>query len=117
MQARSGPSSRQELERFDLVFLALPHGASARVAKALERRVDRVIDLSGDLRLTSAEDYRDWYGTEHPAPQLLGTAVYGLPELFGEALPGAGLIACAGCYALGRADRRRTGARHGRGVR
>jgi N-acetyl-gamma-glutamyl-phosphate reductase len=87
------------LAGLDVVFLALPHGASARAAAALRGRVGHVIDLSGDLRLPDADSYRAWYGQEHPAPELLGQAAYGLPELFGCALPGASLVACAGCYA------------------
>jgi len=83
----------------DVVFLALPHGASARAAAALLGHVKHIIDLSGDLRLTDAETYKRWYGLDHPAPYLLGRAAYGLPELFGAALPGASLVACAGCYA------------------
>jgi len=88
-----------QLAGLDTVFLALPHGASATAVKQLKGRVGRIIDLSGDLRLNDAEEYRQWYGLEHPAPELLGSAVYGLPELFARPLPGADLIACAGCYA------------------
>jgi N-acetyl-gamma-glutamyl-phosphate reductase len=61
--------------------------------------VGRIIDLSGDLRLTDGAEYERWYGRSHPAPELLGVAVYGLPELFGAQLVDAELIACAGCYA------------------
>jgi len=89
----------EALRGLDVVFLALPHGESARVAGKLAGRVGAVIDLSGDLRLEDAESYRAWYGREHEAPDLLGRAVYGLPELFGADLPGATLVACAGCYA------------------
>lgn len=92
------PFDAAALAGLDAVFLALPHGASGRAAAALDGRVGRVIDLSGDLRLADAEAYRRWYGREHPAPALLGRAVYGLPELFGDELPGAALVACAGCY-------------------
>jgi N-acetyl-gamma-glutamyl-phosphate reductase len=87
------------LAGLDVVFLALPHGASAAATRELQGRVGRIIDLSGDLRLADAEEYRHWYGLEHAAPDLLGSAVYGLPELFRSSLPGADLIACAGCYA------------------
>jgi N-acetyl-gamma-glutamyl-phosphate reductase len=87
------------LAGFDAVFLALPHGASGAVARTLLGRVGCVIDLSGDLRLSDAAVYRRWYGLEPPAPELLGKAVYGLPELFGADLSGASLVACAGCFA------------------
>jgi N-acetyl-gamma-glutamyl-phosphate reductase len=93
------PFEPATLAGFDAVFLALPHGASASAASALRGQVGSIIDLSGDLRLPDAASYRRWYGREHPAPELLGEAVYGLPELFGESLPGADLVACAGCYA------------------
>ena len=93
------PFDPAALAGLDVVFLAQPSGASARAAAALRGTVGRIIDLSGDLRLADAASYRRWYGEDHAAPELLGTAVYGLPELFPEALPGATLIACAGCYA------------------
>ena len=93
------PFEPAALAGFDAVFLALPHGASASAARRLRGRVGCVLDLSGDLRLPDAASYRRWYGLDHPAPELLGEAVYGLPELFGESLPGAELISCAGCYA------------------
>src|SRR5262245_21102937 len=64
-------------------FLALPHGVAAEYAARLrrERPAAVVVDLSGDLRLPSAESYRDWYGHAHKAPALIGTAPYGLTEL------------------------------------
>jgi N-acetyl-gamma-glutamyl-phosphate reductase len=89
----------EALAGLDVVFLALPHGEAAAAAARLYGRVGVVIDLSGDLRLSDAQAYMKWYGREHPAPELLGKAVYGLPELFPHDLPGARLVACAGCYA------------------
>jgi N-acetyl-gamma-glutamyl-phosphate reductase len=82
----------------DLVFSALPNGRSAALAPAILDAGARVIDLAGDFRL-EAEDYPDWYGFEHPAPAWLGKAVYGLPELFGDRIAGATLIANPGCFA------------------
>lgn len=93
------PFEPAALAGLDAVFLALPHGASASAARELRGRVGCVLDLSGDLRLPDEATYRRWYGRAHPAPELLGEAVYGLPELFGEGLRGAELISCAGCYA------------------
>lgn len=92
------PFDPAALAGLDAVFLALPHGASGRAAAELEGRVGCVIDLSGDLRFADEATYRRWYGRAHPAPALLGRAAYGLPELFGEELEGARLVACAGCY-------------------
>jgi N-acetyl-gamma-glutamyl-phosphate reductase len=57
----------------------------------------RVVDLSADFRLHDRGIYEDWYGA-HQAPDLFGSAVYGLPELHREAIPGADLVANPGCY-------------------
>jgi N-acetyl-gamma-glutamyl-phosphate reductase len=98
-RSRLEPFDPERLAGLDAVFLALPHGSSAAAASRLHGRVGRIIDLSGDLRFEDPEVYRHWYGLDHPAPELLGKAVYGLPELFGDAIPGAEIIACPGCYA------------------
>ena len=82
----------------DIVFLALPHGVSAEFAKPLLDRGARVIDLSADFRLRSADLYREFYGKVHIAPELLANATYGLPELYRDQIRGASLVACPGCY-------------------
>ena len=84
-------------KRVDLAFTALPHAASAPTVQALRAAGVRVLDLSADSRLRDVETYRAWYG-EHKAAELLGSAVYGLPELYREALRGAELVAVPGCY-------------------
>jgi N-acetyl-gamma-glutamyl-phosphate reductase len=81
----------------DLVFSALPHGESARLAPLLLERGCTVIDLAGDFRL-DAGDYPVWYGFDHPAAAWIDKAVYGLPELFGDRLLGAKLVANPGCF-------------------
>ncbi len=86
------------IEDVDLVFLCLPHGQSAEVAAAALQVGTRVIDLSADFRLADADTYRQWYGQRHPAPELLGEAVYGLTETERERLAGARLVANPGCY-------------------
>lgn len=86
--------------KVDLAFAALPHAASAPSVAALRRAGVAVADLSADFRLRDPAVYREWYG-EHPAPELLAEAVYGLPELHREKLRGAGLVACPGCYPTG----------------
>ncbi len=81
-----------------VVFLALPHGVAAEYAIPLLEKGCQVIDLSADFRLRSAEVYQDFYAHEHPAPQLLAKAVYGLPEIYRESIRGATLVASPGCY-------------------
>lgn len=84
----------------DVVFVALPHGAAARAVARLRSVVPHVVDLSGDLRHDSAATYERWYGAPHPAPELLGEAVYSVPELTDHALlRDAALVSCGGCYA------------------
>jgi N-acetyl-gamma-glutamyl-phosphate reductase len=82
----------------DLVFLALPHGASQAVVGDLVGRVGHVVDLAADFRLRDAGLYPRWYGEAHTAPELLARFVYGLPELDRNPLRGAELIAAPGCY-------------------
>ena len=81
----------------DVVFLGLPHGVAATTAQRARAAGTRVIDLSADFRLTTPAAYKQWYGHEHPAPELL-PAPYGLPELNRDALRDAPLIANPGCY-------------------
>ena len=82
----------------DLVFCALPHGESQKFVPELRGRVGHIVDLAADFRLKDASLYPQWYGEEHAAPDLLDGAAYGLPELFRDELPGATLVAAAGCY-------------------
>ncbi len=82
----------------DLVFLALPHGASATPAMAVLRHGVRVVDLGSDFRMTTPERYRTAYGTDHPYPAELGEWAYGLPELFRLDIVGARKVAVPGCY-------------------
>jgi N-acetyl-gamma-glutamyl-phosphate reductase len=86
-------------EEVDFWFLALPHGVAATFARAFVDAGRRVIDLSADFRLGSAALYREYYGSEHPEPDLLVAAPYVLPELVsGVSWKMAALIACPGCY-------------------
>jgi N-acetyl-gamma-glutamyl-phosphate reductase len=81
------------------VLLATPATVSLSMAPALRARGIKVIDLSGAFRLKQAIQYPEHYAFEHTSPQLLGEAVYGLPELGREGLRGADLVANPGCYA------------------
>ncbi len=82
----------------ECVFSCLPHGASAAAVAPLVERGLRVIDLSADYRLRDPAVFTRWYGTEHHDRANLKHAVYGLPELYGDRLPGARLVANPGCY-------------------
>ena len=82
----------------DAVFFATPHGVAHALAGELLAAGTRVIDLSADFRLQDAEEWAAWYGQPHGAPELLGEAVYGLPEVNREQIRGARLIAVPGCY-------------------
>lgn len=82
----------------EIIFLALPHGLAAEFAKPLLSAGARVIDLSADFRIKEAAVYKEFYGHDHPAPDLLGQAVYGLPEIYRDQIRDAKLLACAGCY-------------------
>ena len=91
-------SPQEALEKTDLVFSALPHGESMEVVPVLRQAGLRVIDLSADFRLNDEGLYSHWYGKKHLAPDLLGQAVYGLPELYKDDITGASLVANPGCY-------------------
>jgi len=81
----------------DVVFLSLPAGVSINyVPKILESGL-KVVDLGPDYRLKNPEDYVRWYRFEHPHPDLLEKAVYGMPELHREKIARARLIASPGC--------------------
>jgi N-acetyl-gamma-glutamyl-phosphate reductase len=82
----------------EVVFLALPHGVAAEFAVPLLNLGCRVIDLSADFRLRSADTYKEFYAHDHPAPELLAKAVYGLPEIYRTQIKDTMLIASPGCY-------------------
>src|SRR5512137_2188162 len=76
-----------------VVFLALPHGVAAEFTAPLLDLGCQVIDLSADFRVKSAAVYKEFYGHDHPAPELLGKAVYGLPEVYRAEIKNASLVA------------------------
>lgn len=82
----------------DVVFFATPHGVAQSLMPALLDTGTRAIDLSADFRIRDAELWAHWYGQAHGCPELLGEAVYGLPEANRDAIKTARLIACPGCY-------------------
>lgn len=89
----------EELAPVDVLFLATPHGQAQKEIERYARLAEKIVDLSADFRLHSAEDYRRWYGGEHAAPQWLERFVYGLPEIHREELKGAKYASGVGCNA------------------
>src|SRR3989442_1625204 len=87
-----------KLEGLDLVFLALPHGASMAIGSRLAVAGTRVVDLSADFRLADADAYTEWFGAAHSAPEWLGKWAYGLPELRRDEIKGQQVVANPGCY-------------------
>lgn len=83
-------------EDTDVVFAALPHGASGQVMDEIYKRDIKIIDLGADFRLNE-KNYKDWYG-DHPCVNLLDNAVYGISELNKENIATAKLVANPGCY-------------------
>jgi N-acetyl-gamma-glutamyl-phosphate reductase len=105
--AATGLSIDEDVQRAtadaDAVFLALPHGAAAEQVAAIADRGIAVIDLGPDFRLHDPADYPRWYRFEHPAPSLLATAVYGLPELHRSEISAlrwskSAIVGSPGCY-------------------
>ncbi|GMR02860.1 MAG: N-acetyl-gamma-glutamyl-phosphate reductase [Acidimicrobiia bacterium] len=82
----------------DVVFMALPHGASSEPAMALADLGPKIIDLGSDFRLDTPQRYLEAYGMDHPFPEQLGSWAYGIPELFGEQIAAAERVAVPGCY-------------------
>jgi N-acetyl-gamma-glutamyl-phosphate reductase len=85
-------------EGIKLVFLATSPEVSMELAPAMLNAGARVVDLSGAFRLGTVENYKTWYKADHTQPELLGSAVYGLPEFCRSAIPAAKLLSNPGCY-------------------
>jgi N-acetyl-gamma-glutamyl-phosphate reductase len=94
----SEPKAELLAKAAGIVFLALPHGVAAEFAVPLLKAGAQVIDLSADFRLRSAAVYKEFYAHDHPAPELLHQAIYGLPEVYREQIRNASLVASPGCY-------------------
>jgi N-acetyl-gamma-glutamyl-phosphate/LysW-gamma-L-alpha-aminoadipyl-6-phosphate reductase len=91
--------SPTDLPSAGALFAATPHGVTMESIDAYREAADLVVDLSADFRLSDPAAYPEWYDREHPRPELLDEAVYGLPELSRAELPGADLVAAGGCNA------------------
>ena len=83
----------------DVALLALPHKVTAAKVPELIAAGVKIVDMSGDFRLRDAAAYEKYYGAKHPHPELLGTFVYGLPELNREKIKTAKYVASPGCFA------------------
>jgi N-acetyl-gamma-glutamyl-phosphate reductase len=101
----SQPDAAQLTQMAEIIFLALPHGLAAEFAKPLlfaaanpSRGGARIIDLSADFRIRDPKIYKEFYGNDHAAPELLREAIYGLPEIYRSKISDAKLVACPGCY-------------------
>jgi N-acetyl-gamma-glutamyl-phosphate reductase len=92
------PVSQSFARAGSVVFLALPHGVAAEFAEPLLKDGCKVIDLSADFRVSDPAVYKEFYGHDHPAPELLKQAVYGLPEIYRSRIRQSSLIASPGCY-------------------
>ena len=94
------PQTAAAVDDADVVFLALPHGASVPFVRACLAKGKRVIDLGADFRFRDVAVYERWYG-KHDYPELCAETVYGLVEAHREQIPGQKLIANPGCYVTG----------------
>ncbi len=82
----------------DVVFFATPHGVAQSMMAEFAGKGVKIIDLSADFRLQDREVWELWYQRTHACPELIESAVYGLPEVNRERITSADLIACPGCY-------------------
>lgn len=89
---------KAKLTECDVVFFATPHGVAMAQAPELLAAGVKVIDLAADFRLKDTAEFEKWYGMPHSCPDLLGEAVYGLPEVNRDAIKQARLIGLPGCY-------------------
>jgi N-acetyl-gamma-glutamyl-phosphate reductase len=96
--AFSDPASAP-LAGCDCVFFATPNGVAMSQVRPILDAGARVVDLSADFRLKDLEVWKRWYKLAHAAPDLVASAVYGLPEMYRERIRGARLVANPGCYA------------------
>ena len=84
----------------DLIFCALPHATTQKIMKRVFATLPAIkaVDLSADFRLADTAAYARWYGDEHHAPELQRQAIYGLVEIYRDAIKRAHLVANPGCY-------------------
>ena len=88
-------------QSIDFIFSALPHAASAQAMIPFIQKNIPCVDISADFRLKDIDTYKTWYKTDHPCPELIQRATYGLPELHRTKIEKSKLIANPGCYPTG----------------
>ena len=93
-----GEDTLAALQKCDVVFFATPHGVAMQQAEALTASGIKVVDLAADFRLQSLAEFEKWYKQSHACPDLLKSAVYGLPEINRDKLSDAMLVGNPGCY-------------------
>ena len=86
------------LDDCDLVYFATPNGVAMEQARALVDAGVRIIDIAADFRIKDVALWEQWYGRKHACPELVGEAVYGLPEVNRERIREARVVANPGCY-------------------
>lgn len=91
--------SPDDIEPCNVLFLCLPHGATAGAIETYAGLAERIVDLSADFRLRDSQAYEATYGEAHPAPDWLDRFVYGLPEVMRDELRGAQHASGVGCNA------------------
>ncbi|KAK1326405.1 hypothetical protein QJS10_CPA01g02520 [Acorus calamus] len=86
-----------DFSKVDAVLCCLPHGTTQEIIKGLPEHL-KIVDLSADFRLRNVNEYEQWYGQPHRAPELQKEAVYGLTEVIRRDIRHARLVANPGCY-------------------
>ncbi len=95
--ATFAPLDAGDLRGLDVVFCALPHGASQALLPGIVDDVAHIVDLGADFRLPP-DVYARWYGESHTAPEVVGRFAYGLVELYRDELATHAHVASPGCY-------------------
>lgn len=93
-----GDDNLKMMSACDVVFFATPHGVAMKQAEDLVKAGVKVIDLAADFRLQSLQEFETWYNHSHACPDLLKSAVYGLPEVNRKRIANAQVIGNPGCY-------------------
>ena len=99
-QQFNGDDYEEVAGKCDLIFTSVPHGEAVKLIPRFVENGLKIIDLTADFRLKNTEDYKKWYGYEHPNPELLQKFVYGVPELYRQEIKNSNLISCPGCMAV-----------------